>query len=197
MRSFIDKDHPVATQFYEIIEGKHGIEDLMHLIKIDPDFLDPYLYLCEALIDQGHEKEAEMFAEKSFVRALGMILDLDGSWPDELLWGFHENRHIIKVLMRKADFEWQQGRTDNALVLYKNLLRTNLNDNIGARYAIVGIKNGFTYKKYMKQVWPNNMTPAATIESWFKKYAPNCPEDLAQWRQYCIDVIGLKEDEIC
>jgi tetratricopeptide (TPR) repeat protein len=196
MRSFIDKGHPVATQFYKIIEGKHGIEDIMPLIEIDPDFLDSYLYITEALLDQGHENEAELFAEKAFVRALGMILDIDGSWPDELLWGFHENRPIIKVLMRKADYEWRQGRTDNALTLYKNLLKTNLSDNIGARYAIVGIRNGLTYNKYMQQVWPDQMTLARNVEVWFKKHAPKCAEDLAEWKQYCIDEIGMTADEL-
>lgn len=196
MRSFADKSHSNSAEFYKVIEGKHDIEDVMRVLVKDRDFLDPYLYIVEALVDQGHEKEATDLAEQAFVRALGMILDIDGSWPDELVWGFHENRHIIKVLMRKADYEWRQGRTDNALALYKNLLKTNLSDNIGARYAIVGIRNGLTYNKYMQQVWPDQMTLARNVEVWFKKHAPKCAEDLAEWKQYCIDEIGMTADEV-
>ena len=196
MRSFADKNHSNSAEFYKVIEGKHDIEDVMRVLVKDRDFLDPYLYIVEALVDQGHEKEATDLAEQAFVRALGMILDIDGSWPDELVWGFHENRHIIRVLMRKADYEWRQCRTDNALALYKNLLKTNLSDNIGARYAIVGIRNGLTYQKYMQQVWPDQMTLAKNVEVWFKKHAPKCAEDLAEWKQYCIDEIGMTADEL-
>ena len=196
MRSFADKNHSNSAEFYKVIEGKHDIEDVMRVLVKDRDFLDPYLYIVEALVDQGHEKEATDLAEQAFVRALGMILDIDGSWPDELVWGFHENRHIIRVLMRKADYEWRHGRTDNALALYKNLLKTNLSDNIGARYAIVGIRNGLTYNKYMRQVWPDQMTLARNVEVWFKKHAPKCAEDLAEWKQYCIDEIGMTADEL-
>jgi len=196
MRSFADKNHSNSAEFYKVIEGKHDIEDVMRVLVKDRDFLDPYLYIVEALVDQGHEKKATDLAEQAFVRALGMILDIDGSWPDELVWGFHENRHIIRVLMRKADYEWRQCRTDNALALYKNLLKTNLSDNIGARYAIVGIRNGLTYQKYMQQVWPDQMTLAKNVEVWFKKHAPKCAEDLAEWKQYCIDEIGMTADEL-
>ncbi len=196
MRSFVDKNHENSDEFYQLIESKHDIADVMRIIDKDRDFLDPYLYLTEMLIDQGHDSEANLFAEKAFVHALAMILDIDGTWPDELLWGFHENRHIIRVLARKADYEWQQGHTENALALYKNLLRTNPGDNIAARYSIVAIRNGFTYKKYIQEVWPSDNVPASKIEKWFKKYSPLCAEDLAEWKQYCIDKLGLTEDEI-
>jgi tetratricopeptide (TPR) repeat protein len=187
MRSFVDKDHPVATEFYNIIESKHDIEDIMEIILKDRDFLDPYIYLTERLIDQGHEKEAEMFAEKAFVRALGMILDIDGSWPDELLWGYHENRHIMRVLMRKADFEWREGRPESALALYKKLLKSNLDDNLGTRYAIVGICIGLSYKQFIKQVWPSDTVPAAKIHKWFDKHSPKCAKELAEWEEYCAN----------
>ena len=196
MRSFVDKDHSNTDEFYQLIESKHDITDVMRVMEKDRDFLDPYLYLTEMLIDQGQEEDAEIFAEKAFVRALGMILDIAGSWPDELLWGYHENRHIMRVLMHKADYEWRMGRTDNALNLYKNLLKANLSDNLGVRYAIVAIRSGYTYKKYMHEVWPVNTVPASTLDKWFKKHAPKCVEDLAEWKQYCIDELGLTEDEI-
>jgi len=196
MRSYIDKDHPVADEFYRVTDGPHGIEDIMRIIDKDPDFLDPYLYVTESLYDQGHDEKAEMFAEKAFVRALGMILDVDGSWPDELLWGFHENRHIMRVLMHKADYEWRMGRTENALTLYKNLLRVNLGDNLGARFAIVGIRAGLTYEKYMKTVWPSTSVPASRLDTWFKKHVHLAATDLQEWKQYCIDEIGLTEEEL-
>lgn len=196
MREFIDKDHDNVDEFYDLIDAEHSVTDVLTVIKKDPDFLDPYFYVSDLLREDGFASEADAIEQKAFVRALAMILDVDGTWPDQLAWGFHENRHIIRALMRKADHEWQQGNADNALTLYKNLLKTNLSDNIGARYAIIGIKNGLTYTQYMEQVWPSDTVPAGQIDSWFKKHAPAAETELAEWKQYCIDEIGLSEDEI-
>lgn len=196
MREFIDKDHDIIDEFYDLTDTEHSIKDVLAIIEKDPDFLDPYFYVAELMREDGLNKEADAIEQKAFVRALAMILNINGTWPDQLAWGFHENRHIIRALMRKADYEWQKGNPDNALALYKNLLKTNLNDNIGSRYAIVGIKNGLTYKKYQKQVWPSDRVPASHIETWFKKHAPAASAELAEWKQYCIDEIGMKEDEL-
>ena len=55
--SFIDTNHSNFAEFYQVIDGKHDVEDVMRVLVNDRDFLNPYLYIVEALVDQGHEKE--------------------------------------------------------------------------------------------------------------------------------------------
>lgn len=56
-REFIDKDHPVMEEYYELID-RYGESDpkslktqVRKLIEQDPDFLDPYIILFEILQD--------------------------------------------------------------------------------------------------------------------------------------------------
>lgn len=196
LNEFIDEDHKVAMDFYDTIDREHSLEEIFIFIIKDPDYFDPYFYLIDNLRNQDEEAVAEELETLAFSRVESIILDKSNEWPDKLEWGFHENRHIIRALMRKADYLWQNSKLDEALLLYKKLLHANLNDNIGARYAIVGIKLGLTYSQYMKQIWPNTTVPAQKIESWFKTHSQVAAEDLKEWKEYCINEIGLSEEEV-
>lgn len=196
IREFLEKPRDVMNDYYNLLESDHDTDDMSALIKIDPDFYDTYLYIANDLRELGETEEAKVLENEAFARANARIENKDGNWPDQMSWGWIENRHIIRTLARGADNFWTDGELDKALDIYKKLLHSNLNDNIAARYAIVGLRMGLTYDEYIKQVWPEATMPADHIDKWFKENAPKFAEDLEEWKQYCIDEIGLCEKEL-
>src|SRR5579872_5994336 len=135
---FIDKDHEVMNEFYEILDScisdKQMLKEMRRLVKMDPNFYDPYLTASDILFSMGQDMEAEAILHEAYCRALLTIVDLKGRWPKEMFWGFLENRHIMRALERQALFYWQAGKVDEALDIFRQLLQVNPNDNQGVRH---------------------------------------------------------------
>jgi len=99
LREFIDKDHKVMGLYYGICEKYNGSnaksteKNLKKLIDEDPDFFDSYLLLYDILQDEGSLSEAEELLDDAYDRARALITDKEGNWPDNLEWGWLENRH--------------------------------------------------------------------------------------------------------
>ena len=131
LREFVDKEHRVMSDFYDICErynerNKALIKrELRQLIEEDPDFLDPYLFLYQILEDEGNLKEAEKILNEAYRRAIALITDKDGSWPDILKWGWLENRHIIRTILNKALSLWRNNAIEEPLYLSPPLLKKN------------------------------------------------------------------------
>ena len=196
LREFLEKGRPVMGEYYDILESSHNTEDIRILIERDPDFYDSYLYVTNDLRKSGHESEARELENKAFKRARIRIEDKQGNWPDRISWGWLENRHIIRALGVGADNLWKDGKTDEALDIYRKLFRSNFDDNIGARYAIIALRMGLGYDQYIKQVWPQSSVPAEHISKWFRKNAPKFPEELEEWKKHCKDELDLSEKDL-
>lgn len=63
-------------------------------------------------------------------------------WPEEMLWGHIENRAYMRALQYRADIYWDEGKNDQAIKLFRLLLKLNPNDNQGVRYEIAGLYAG-------------------------------------------------------
>ncbi len=139
VKEYIDKDHRVMDTYYDLCERRNKRHDksmkkqLKQLIEQDPDFFDSYLTLREIVESEGNAVEAETLLDEAFNRALRLITDKKGNWPDVLEWGWVENRHIIRTILNKAISQWEHNDRDGALDLLRKLLKTNHNDNVGAR----------------------------------------------------------------
>jgi hypothetical protein len=66
-----------------------------------------------------------------------LITDKKGNWPDVLEWLWLENRHIIRAILNKTISLWKNKDVDNAIDLFRKLLKTNPMDNVGARNFIL------------------------------------------------------------
>lgn len=187
-REFVDKDHEVMDVYYDVCERYAGRsattikKQLRGLIEKDPAFLDSYLLLHEILQDEGELEEAEAVLDQAFQRAIRLIADRKGQWPDELRWGWLENRHIIRTIVNKAISLWGESKNDEALDLFRKILRTNPNDNPGVRYLILGIRMGMSYSEFDKQfdrggVWDLD------IQQWFAQNHDNFIEEFDWWEK--------------
>src|SRR5579864_4754696 len=92
INEFIDKDHEVMHEYYEIcnrdISYKQMLNEMYRLMKVDEDFYDSYLTASEILFSTGKEKEGEAILQEAYHRALLTIVDAEGRWPKVMDWGF-------------------------------------------------------------------------------------------------------------
>ena len=154
LREFVDKDHEVMDAYYDLREkynGKNGKtikKKLQELTVKDPDFFDTSLFLFEILQNEGKLLEAEAILESAYQRAVKLITDKRGNWPDILEWGWLENRHIIRTILNKAIALWIHNETDGALELFRKLLKTNPGDNVGVRDFILAIRMNMSFAEF-------------------------------------------------
>jgi len=187
---FIDIDRFEANEMYwDFLESgivndfKKSIEKLKKIIKKDPDFFDPYISLYEYYLFDKEPKKALDILTKGYERAMDRILDR-GRFPDKLSWLFMENRHIIRMIFNYANMMWTVENKKEALRLFNLLLRSNPNDNIGARYSIVALLEGYESQEHFDEQFMDDHSyglDAIALERWFEKYAKKHKKEIGWW----------------
>jgi len=109
-----------------------------------------------------------------------------------MMWGWMENRHLMRAIERYAFLCWQKGDTEEALTIFRNFLRVNPNDNQGVRNYILAIRMGMDIDKWEKQFLADNPVQdgaldAIKLHDWFKNNAKKFPDDfnwlLKKWKK--------------
>lgn len=188
---FIDKDRfEVNELYFNFLESsiqndiKKSIKALKAMIKKDPNFFDPYITLHEYYLADRDFKKAIKTMEDGYHRAMDLI-EKRGDFPDTLRWGFIENRHIIRMLFNFAMFLWANSEEKNvALNIFKQLLKSNPDDNIGARYSIVALLEGFnSQEEYEKKFESSDGMGLKyeALEKWFYKSAQKHLNVIGWW----------------
>lgn len=187
-KEYVDKDHRVMHAYYDLCERYDGRniksmkKQLEQLIEQDPDFFDSYLLLCEILEGEGNDAEAEKLLDKAYDRAVKLITDKNGNWPDVLEWGWLENRHIIRAILNKAISLWDHNEIDGALDLFRKLLKTNPNDNVGARDYILAIRMDMSFEDFENRFNKGGFYDSDMME-WFDKNYKSFPEEFDWWEK--------------
>lgn len=185
---FIDKDRKVAAAYYDLQEKYDGTNaktiktEIEKLIKEDPDFLDTYLLLLNILEDEGKFEEAAQILDEAFNRAVNLITDKNGNWPDMLEWGLLENRHIIRTILNKAILLWDFKQFDEALNLLRKLLKTNPGDNIGARDYILAIRMNMSFEDFENRFNKGGFYDTE-LSDWFEKNYKKFPDEFGWWEK--------------
>lgn len=188
-RGYVDKDHVVMSGYYDLCENyRNGSSTkvmkrrLNQLIEEDQDFLDSYLLLYEILQSEGNLPEAEKILDNAYERALKLITDKKGSWPDVLEWGWLENRHIIRTILNKAISLWKKGEIDGALDLFRRLLKTNPGDNVGARDYILAIRMNMSFEEFENHFNKGGYYDME-LSDWFDKNHKRFPDEFGWWEK--------------
>lgn len=77
-----------------------------------------------------------------------------------------ENRPLIRGLYRKADMLWEAGQLKEANELFSNILKTNEDDNIGARYSVKATGERMSYEEFEKRFTVDGGTGYKVPELW-------------------------------
>ncbi len=188
---FIDKDRfEVNEMYFNFLESseqdniKKSVKSLKAMIKKDSNFFDPYITLHEYYLMDRDFKNAIKIIELGFQRAIDLV-DKNGKFPDILNWGFIENRHIIRMIFNFAMFIWANDEDKEiALNIFMELLKSNHNDNIGARYSIVAILENFNSQEEYEEHFEseNGMgLEYEALEKWFYQSAQKHLSIIGWW----------------
>lgn len=186
MREFIDKDRPVVMKYYDVAEGYTGrnrkktVSALKSIIAEDPYFLDAYVFLSELAEEEGEVGKAKELIEAAYKKALELIVDEKGTWPDVMEWGWLENRPIIRTLIVKGLQLWEGGEGKAAYGLFERLLKMNSNDNAGARYYMLGILTGMNRVEYRER-FEDGAVYVSDLIDWFREESVKYPEAFEWW----------------
>jgi tetratricopeptide (TPR) repeat protein len=193
MREFIDEYHQIEDEYTKIMDkytGKNAnsiVPKLKKLITIDSDFFDTYYSLEDLLRTSGKKDEANDLVNLASKNALKKIVDEKGNWPDRLEWVFIENRHIIRALLNQALLHWKEGNTEPTLVLLRNLLRSDPDDHIGARYYILAIRKNMKFTDF-ELCFNKNGFYDNEIDEWFNKNLVFFPDEFEWWEKETEEV---------
>ncbi len=93
--------------------------------------------------------------------------------------------------MNKAVSLWDQGKTDEALEMFRKLLRTNPSDNAGVRYYILAIRLNMSLEKFEKKFDKGGFYLATEIDRWFEENSKKFPDEFEWWWE---EVMKYEED---
>jgi tetratricopeptide (TPR) repeat protein len=176
---FIDIDRfEIHEIYYDFLEDpiaddyRKSEKILKNMIKQDPYFFDPYTVLHEYYLNENKVQKAFNLMSKGYKNAIELITK-NGKFPDILRWGFIENRHIIRVIFNFATLLWQADKKEEALDILTKLLKSNPEDNIGARYSILAILEGFESQEHLEEEFDegDGYLDWQKQEEWFAKNA--------------------------
>ena len=101
-------------------------------IEMDPTYADGYNHLANIAWRKGDWKQAEGLYGKALEFAEPEIKDA----PKGGFWGILETRPYMRALHGLGLTVWKQGRLEEAIGIFKQMLKLNPNDNQGVRYLM-------------------------------------------------------------
>lgn len=101
-------------------------------IEIDPTYADGYNHLANIAWRKGDWKQAEVLYRKALGFAEPEVKDI----PKGEFWGILETRPYMRALHGLGLTAWKQGKLEQAISIFKQMLELNPNDNQGARYLM-------------------------------------------------------------
>lgn len=101
-------------------------------LKEDQKFIDAYNGLAAVYEDEGNKKKARESSEIAY----NLTKKEFKEWPEEMEWGFLENRPYLRAICNKAIYFHEDDKFEEAKKIYHLLLKLNPGDNQGVRYLL-------------------------------------------------------------
>jgi len=187
IKEFFDEDHPVMNKYYDLLDRDLSImkmrKEMEKLIQKDPDFYDSYLVVADILKSGRKIKAARELLYIAYERALKRIVDIKGNFPEKIEWAWLENRHLVRAIERWGWELWEQKKTDEALEIFRKLLKSNPNDNIGARQNILAIRLGLgpDYETMFTVEDTPGYLSGFKLSEWFAEHCEKFPDEFGWW----------------
>ncbi|HMK06833.1 MAG TPA: hypothetical protein VK476_04835 [Flavobacterium sp.] len=174
---------------FETVYGKRAQRNielsLLKIISRHPDFFPAYMELVQfyrQFKDKEKQKKADTYLEISYKMALGMVRNKRKKFPGIMSWGDVGNRQVIRALMGGAVTRWENGNTAEALEVFRGILKSNPGDNPGARFYLLAILEGMSWKDYEKRFEKGEFIDPS-INPWFEKNSKKHPKDFVWWEK--------------
>ena len=140
----------VQEEFDRLLDnynGQNGIgirRKLNDLIKQDPYYFNAYFLRHQILLDAGNIVAADKELKRAYEVAVNLITGDSVEWPSSIPWEIHENRPLLRALYGGAMHNW--WRKEPAVQILQKLLKVCPSDNMGARFALMGLMSEMSYK---------------------------------------------------
>ncbi len=156
----------VVEKYYEFIDEKHkySFESkelyLKFLISLNSCVYDVYVLLKELYSENNEYKKGSEIVELGYTRL--MENEFNNKLPKLLDYYELKNRAVYRLIYAYGDMFWIAGDNEKAIRIFKELLRMNPNDNLGVRYSICGILEGY---RCSNEMWNDK---CEVIPEWYK-----------------------------
>lgn len=104
-------------------------------LEIDDEYVDAYNGMGTSYWFNNLKKSKEYF-QKAYELTLKYF---NNTWPEEINWGIIENRQYLRSIQYYGLALWREGNNEEAMELFKLLLKLNKYDNQGARYLVAAL----------------------------------------------------------
>lgn len=155
----------VLEKYYDFLDerNEYSFETeelyLKYLISMNNYVYDPYITLMELYFKHEQNENAIQTIILAYTRL--MKKEFNNKLPKKLDYYEMYNRGIFRTIYNYADILWFTEQKEKALNLFKKLLQLNPDDNLGVRYAICGLINGYSSSRHLWSEHGNN------IEKWY------------------------------
>lgn len=189
MREFIYKeDSKTKEKFDELMENPTSNlkRELKKLIKKDPYCINAYSILYERAKDLGNFNESEKILNEAYEKAIELVTNKGEGWPDEMHWGYLENRPIMQLILVRGIRYWEKLQTEDALEIFRNLLKVCPNDNLGVRDYILAIRMNMSFEDFEKRFNKGGYYDMDLIK-WFDENVDKFPDEFDWWKKKVED----------
>jgi tetratricopeptide (TPR) repeat protein len=121
-----------GLEFLDAGEEEEAGRYFFRSVEIDPSYADGYNHLGNIAWRKGDWRQAENLYRKAIQLAEP---EVKGT-PKGQFWGILESRPYMRALHGLGLATWKNGRTDEAIGIFKRMLKLNPNDNQGVRYLM-------------------------------------------------------------
>jgi len=134
----------LEEMYYEAVElmGQGKIKKAKkifeEIVAEDNKNIDAYLGLAIANKLLNNEENYH----KNIDNAFKITKEKFKKWPEELTWGYLDNRPYLRSIAMKAESFWNLNKEKETIELYKLLLKLSPNDNQGIRYLLAALYAG-------------------------------------------------------
>lgn len=122
---------------------------LLSLTERAVNFIPAYEQInCLIDADDNNLKILKTAVEKKWFEASLRIADKEKLFSRKLSWNWNENRALIRGIYLGATLYWSKGEFEYANDLFTKLFNTNIEDNIGARFAMKATQEKMSYDEF-------------------------------------------------
>lgn len=148
---FQSDENNVNDLYYDAMELLSGSREdvktaeriLKKALDIDPDNVQTHIGFSHVYGVLKNNKKAHEHIKKAYDETMKKF----PKWPRKMSWGDMDNRAFMRAVQYRADLYADDGEKEEAIKLYRLLLKLNPNDNQGVRYTISGVYAGVSGKE--------------------------------------------------
>jgi len=138
----------ISDYYYDALElldgGKKEVKKALRLLnialKMDEDYVQTYIGFVCVYGAMGDKKKQEDSIKIAYEKTLKKF----PRWPEQMMWGYIDNRAYMRAIQYMGELYWDNGENTKAVELFRLLLKLNPGDNQGVRYEIAGLYAGLS-----------------------------------------------------